>query len=89
MNQNQVLSFVRWLLTVGGSVAVGRGLLTADQLTWIGGAAAALIPLAWSMFVHTQAATVKSAADIVQIAPATQKAAGVKDPVLVPSKPVS
>lgn len=58
MNQDQVLSAVRWLLTGVGGYAVGRGWITTDQLTYIGGAAVAIVPLVWSFFVHTDGAKI-------------------------------
>lgn len=51
MNQDQVLSIVRWVISTGSGYFVGKGLLTADQVTMIGAAAAALVPLAWSFFI--------------------------------------
>ncbi len=56
MNQDQVLSFVRWGLGMGAGFLVGRGVITEQQVTMIGGALGSLIPLAWSFFSHTDKA---------------------------------
>lgn len=56
MNMDQVLSAVRWVITSGGGYAVGRGWITADQVTLIAGIGAAVVPLVWSFFVHKKAA---------------------------------
>ena len=56
LNMDQALSAVRWIVATGGGYAVGRGWITTDQITLIGGAAAALVPLVWSSFAHTDSA---------------------------------
>lgn len=56
MNQDQVLSLIRWGLGMGSGYLVGRGVITEQQVTMIGGAAGSLIPLVWSFFAHTDAA---------------------------------
>jgi|SRR6267142_688453 len=55
-NQDQVLGLVRNLLMLGGGIAVGKGWLTTDQITLIGGAGASIIPLVWTFFAHTDSA---------------------------------
>lgn len=66
-NLDQVLSAVRWIIATGGGYAVGRGLVTTEQLTYIGGAAAALVPLFWSMFVHTDSAKIASVTALPEV----------------------
>lgn len=57
LTQEQLLSIVRWVITSFGGYFIGRGWLTADQLTMLGGAAAAIVPLAWSFYRHRTAGT--------------------------------
>lgn len=52
-NQAQFLSAVRWIISVGGGYALGHGWINNQQLVDIGGVAAALVPLIWSMAVHS------------------------------------
>jgi len=76
MNQDQVLGATRAILAAVGGWAVGQGYITADQLTLIGGAVAALISLGWSLTAHTDKAKVAAA----QAVPAAQVL--VSDPAL-------
>jgi hypothetical protein len=77
ITQNQVLSALRWIITSGASYAVGRGWITADQIPLLMTAAAAVVPLVWSMIVHTDNATVAAA----QALPSAQVV--VSDPALL------
>ncbi len=54
MNSEQVKSAVRWIITAFGPFLTAHGYITSDSLEAIGGVLVALIPLAWSMYVHTQ-----------------------------------
>jgi hypothetical protein len=63
-SQEQVLAAVRWLITVGGAWAVGKGYISNDQVTLILGAAAALVPLIWSVIKKTQTGRINSAASV-------------------------
>lgn len=65
VNQAQVLGAVRWLIAFGGGYAVGNGYITADQLVLIGGAAAAVVPLVWSLFVHSDAGAISAAKVVI------------------------
>ena len=67
MNQDQVLGLVRNLLALGGGIAVGRGWLNSEQLTLIGGAAGTLIPLAWTLFAHTDSAKIAAVAALPDV----------------------
>ena len=53
MNQDQVMSLARWGLTVAGTYVVSSG--KVDNATWaqISGGLAAIVPVVWSMFVHS------------------------------------
>ena|SRR5882724_10481606 len=94
MNQTQVLALVRQVLMFAGAFLTTKGYLSAEQvgglgllLTQVGGPLLTVVPIIWSLFVHTKAATVARAADIVPIAPQAQREAGVASPVLVPTNP--
>src|SRR5882672_6563452 len=62
MNQDQVLGIFRTLIGIGSGYAVGNGWLTGEQVTLIGGAAGAIVPLIWSFFAHTDSAKIAAAA---------------------------
>lgn len=64
MNQDQVLSAIRWVVTTAGAYFVSRGAITGDQLELILGALGALVPLIWSFVAHTNGAKVLAAASI-------------------------
>jgi hypothetical protein len=63
-SQEQVLAAVRWLITVGGAWAAGKGWITNEQVTLMLGVAAALVPLIWTFIIKTQTGRIKSAASI-------------------------
>lgn len=52
MNQDQVLGVVRAILAAVGGYFVAKGSISADQVTLIGGAAAAVITAVWSFLNH-------------------------------------
>lgn len=61
MNQEQVKSLVRWLVSFAGGFIVAKGWIKAEQLTALlsneavmGGLGAGAV-LIWGMFTHTQA----------------------------------
>jgi hypothetical protein len=56
-NLDQVLSAARWVVTTVGAYFASKGTITGDQVQLIGGAAAALISLAWSFAVHASPST--------------------------------
>ncbi len=58
MNQDQVLGLARNLVAFLGGFAVSRGWFTTEQITMIGGIAAAVIPFVWTLFVHTDSAKI-------------------------------
>lgn len=55
MNQDQVLSLVRTLLQILGTSIVAHGTLGINGAMWetISGAVIMLVPVAWSMYSHT------------------------------------
>lgn len=63
--QAQLLAFVRWVITTGGAFAVGKGWVTTDQLPLIMGFAVALVPLVWSLFVHSDTGTMAAAKTVI------------------------
>lgn len=54
MNQEQVLSFVRWVQATIGPILIANGYVSSSTLQMVSGVVISLVPLAWSMFVHTQ-----------------------------------
>ena len=60
LTQDQILSFVRWLISFGGGYAVGHGWITNDQVVLILGAAGPIVALVWSFIAHSQNAQVKA-----------------------------
>lgn len=76
MNQEQLLGIVRWLVATGCGYLIGKGLMTAEQATLIGGAAVSIVPLVWTYIAHTNKSLVASA----QSVPAAQVV--VSDPKL-------
>lgn len=52
INLDQVLSALRWVVTTGGAYFAAKGVITADQVQLILGAATALASLGFSLFVH-------------------------------------
>lgn len=67
MNQDQFLSFVRNIIGIGGGYAIGRGWLNSEQVTMLGGIAAAIIPFVWSFTAHTDSAKIKAVAALPDI----------------------
>jgi hypothetical protein len=55
VNQQQVLSIVRWIFASFGPLIISHGYASSGTLEMAAGAIASLVPLAWSMFVHTDA----------------------------------
>ena len=73
MNQDQLMGAVRTIMSAIGGYVMGRGWLTSDQVTLIGGVATALIPLLWSYASHTDrakvAAAMESARELIRGSP--------------------
>jgi hypothetical protein len=74
MNQQQVLSFVRWLQATIGPLLIANGYVSASTLQMVGGVVISLVPLAWSMFVHTQSNAVAVVDAIAKIPDSPVKA---------------
>ncbi len=101
MNPNQIWSALRFGMSFGGGILVGKGYLTTDQLNtainsasaiWTEGAALvgpvlALIALVGHLVANTKKAVVAKAADIVQVSPQAQASVGITQPQLVPTNP--
>jgi hypothetical protein len=81
MNQEQVLSFVRWLQATIGPLLIANGYVSASTLQMVSGVVISLVPLAWSMFVHTQTNAVAVVAALAKD-PASPVKAIVTDPSL-------
>ena len=62
INLDQVLSTARWIVTSAGAYFASKGTITGDQVQLIGGAAAAVLSLAWSFFAHAGASSDPSSA---------------------------
>ncbi|SRR6266478_10228559 len=54
MNQEQVKSFVRWLQATLGPILVSHGYISSSNMEIVAGVVISLVPLVWSIFVHTQ-----------------------------------
>lgn len=76
LNEDQVMGAVRSVISAVGGFAIGRGWINSEQLTLITGVAASLVPLLWSIAVHTDKAKIAAA----QAVPAAQVL--VSDPAL-------
>jgi len=53
INQDQVLSAVRWIASTGGAWLVSKGYATNEMVTLGTGAILAIVPFIWSMVVHS------------------------------------
>lgn len=67
-NQDQVLSALRWLLTVAGGYAAQRGYLDNEQVLSITGAVLALATVAWGLFAHSKQQKLASVAAMPNVA---------------------
>lgn len=54
INQDQLASAVRWILTTGGTYLVTKGVVSGDIVTWLVGGVGPVVAFAWSMFTHSQ-----------------------------------
>jgi hypothetical protein len=68
MNQDQLLGLLRNLISVGGGYAIGRGWLNGEQVTLLGGLVGTLVPLLWTVFVHTDSAKIAAASALPDVA---------------------
>lgn len=64
MNVAQVVSFIRNILQFGGGFVVGAGYLTSAQYTTVSGIVLSAIALIWSLYAHTDVATVTAAGNV-------------------------
>jgi hypothetical protein len=54
MNTEQVKSAVRWLIATFGPFLIAHGYASSGTLELVGGVLVSIVPLVWSMFVHTE-----------------------------------
>lgn len=71
INTQQILSIARWIISVGGGFAIGKGWITTEHLATIGdklpeiiGGLAALATLIWGVANKTNRATVVQASNV-------------------------
>ena len=69
MNQNTWISWVTTGVGIAAGAALDRGLIDASTATSIGGAAAALIPLLWGLFIHRDSKVVQTASLVSGVEP--------------------
>ena len=62
VNQDQVLSVLRSLLTVGGTWLVSHGVMTDTDWTTVAGAILAVAPIAWGWYAHSKKGKLAAAA---------------------------
>jgi hypothetical protein len=70
MNQNTWISWITSGVGLFAGAAIDRGLVDSQTATAIVGAAGALVPLAWGLFIHSNSSVAKTASQItgVQVA---------------------
>ena len=64
INQDQLMSMVRWVVTAGCGWLVSKGWLNDSLVEGIIGVALALAALGWSMVTHSKPETLKAAARV-------------------------
>lgn len=64
MNQDQLNSIIRWIVTAGCGWLVSRGWLSDNLVEGIIGVALAVGALGWSIFTHSKPETLKAAARV-------------------------
>ena len=79
MNQEQLLSLLRTVLKVVGASVVAHGTMGINGAAWeqISGAIMMLAPIAWDMYVHTDAAKIAAVTampDVAKIVPTVNAA---------------
>lgn len=67
MNNTQLMSLLRTVLQIAGTLVVAHGTLGINGAMWeqISGAVLMLAPIVWSMFAHTDKANLQAAAAVV------------------------
>lgn len=66
-NLDQLMSFVRYVLTLASGWAIGKGYLDESTATMIGGIVIAAAPMVWAYLTHTKQATINAAAAIPEV----------------------
>ncbi len=69
MNQNTWISWITTGIGLIGSAAVTKGLIDQNTASSIAGAAAALIPLLWGLFIHRDSKVVQTASLVLGVEP--------------------
>lgn len=59
-NQDQVLSLVRSILAIVGTMLATKGVVSSSDWTTYSGAILVFVPIVWSMFAHTDSAKLKA-----------------------------
>jgi hypothetical protein len=67
MNQDQVLSIVRSVLKIGGTLLVAYGYVSDQQWITITSAVIAVAPMVWDMYVHTKQAKLAAVAAMPEV----------------------
>jgi hypothetical protein len=100
MNQDQFMSILRAVITAVGSI-IAVIASQQDQQLWgvVSGAIVAIAPIAWSMYVHSDAGKIAAASALPQVKAITvtdgdlAQAAKLADPTtrveLVPARPTA
>lgn len=68
MNSEQILSLIRTVLQIGGSVAVTSGYITGGELEAIIGVVVTIAATAWGIWTRRNAGLVASAAAVPAVA---------------------
>jgi hypothetical protein len=66
MNHQQILSFIRWVQATIGPILIAKGYVSESTLPMVAGVVVSLVPLVWSMFVHTDTNAIKVVDTIAQ-----------------------
>ena len=87
MNQDQLLGLLRNVISLGGGFALGRGYLTGEQVSLIGGIATSVVPVVWTYFSHTNSAKIAAVEAIPEVAKIVVNGGGLTDITGDPARP--
>lgn len=74
MNTEQLKSVVRWIIATFGPFLIAHGYVSDNTLSLASGVLISLVPLVWSMFVHTDTNAIKVVDTIAKEPDSTVKA---------------
>lgn len=74
MNEQQVLSFIRWVQATFGPIMISHGYISASNLEMGVGVVISVVPLVWGLFVHTQTNAVAVVASLAALPDSPVKA---------------